>query len=129
MDYFTVISEKDALNLNALTLAYIGDAVHSLFVRQQLTLGNDYKIDTLHQLASNKVKASSQAQFVESFFDNFTEAEKSVYLRGRNSCVHHKAKNQTASDYRKATGFESVLGYLYLTGQYERLQHILEMQQ
>ena len=126
MDFFAKISEKDALYMNALTLAYVGDAVHSLYVRNKLVLSGDYKIDDLHKFASNVVKAETQAKLAEKLFDSFTEAEQSVFLRGRNSSVHHKAKNQTASDYRKATGFEAVLGYLYLTGQTERLQSILE---
>lgn len=129
MDFLTTISEKEAQSMNALTLAYVGDAVHSLYVRQQLTFTGDRKIDALHRLASSKVKASAQAEFAESLFDSLTEAEQSVYLRGRNSSSHHKAKNQTLADYRKATGFEAVLGYLYLTGQYERLRYILELQQ
>ena len=127
--FFTTLSEKDAQSLPALTLAYVGDAVHSLYVRQKLSLAGDHKIDALHTMASGKVKASAQAQFSESLLDNLTEAERAVYLRGRNSSTHHKAKNQSAADYRKATGFEAVLGYLYLSGQYERLNYILDLQQ
>ena len=126
MELFATISEKDALYMNALTLAYVGDAVHSLYVRNELALLGDYKIDSLHKTASSIVKAETQAKLAEKLFDSFNEEEKSVYLRGRNSSLHHKARNQTAADYRKATGFEAVLGYLYLTGQTERLKQILE---
>ena len=126
MEFFEPISEKEASLLNALTLAYVGDAVHSLYVRNSLVMMGDKKIDELHKLASSVVKAEMQAKLAEKLFDSMTEAEQSVYLRGRNSSPHHKAKNQTAADYRKATGFEAVLGYLYLTGQYSRLQQILE---
>ena len=126
MDFFAPISEKEALYMNALTLAYVGDAVHSMYVRNSLVLSCDKKIDDLHKLASSVVKAEAQARLVEKLFDSFTEAEQSVYLRGRNSATHHRAKNQSSADYRKATGFEAVLGYLYLTGQIERLQQILE---
>ena len=125
-DFFAPISEKEALYMNALTLAYIGDAVHSMYVRSNLVLSCDKKIDDLHKLASSVVKAETQARLSEKLFDSFTEAEQSVFLRGRNSSTRHKAKNQKAADYRKATGFEAVLGYLYLTGQTERLQQILE---
>ena len=128
MDFFAPMSEKEALYMNALTLAYVGDAVHSLYVRNELVRSCDYKTDALHKLASNVVKAKTQAKLAEKLFDSFTEAEQSVYLRGRNSSSHHKAKNQTSADYRKATGFEAVLGYLYLTGQTERLKYILEQQ-
>ena len=125
MEFFAPISEKEALLLNALTLAYVGDAVHSLYVRNSLVASCDKKIDDLHKMASNIVKAETQAKLAEKLFDCFTEAEQSVYLRGRNSSLHHKAKNQSGADYRKATGFEAVLGYLYLTGQTERLKFIL----
>ena len=121
-------SEKEALNMNALTLAYVGDAVHTLYVREKLVKDGDKKIDALHRLCSAEVKAATQAKLAESLFDSMTEQEQSVYLRGRNSSTHHRAKNQTGSDYRKATGFEAVLGYLYLTGQGERLNYILEKQ-
>ncbi|MCH5152370.1 MAG: Mini-ribonuclease 3 [Clostridiales bacterium] len=129
MEFFAPISEKEALYMNALTLAYVGDAVHSLYVRNGLALLADYKIDAMHRATSNVVKAETQAKLADKLFDSFTEAEQSVYLRGRNSSTHHRAKNQTAADYRKATGFEAVLGYLYLTGQTERLKYILEQQQ
>lgn len=119
------MTEKEAASLNALTLAYVGDAVQSLFVREQLVQNCDLKADALHRLASSKVKASAQAETVEQLFERLTEAEKSVYLRGRNSKSHHKAKNQSGSDYRKATGFEAVLGYLYLTGNTERIEELL----
>ena len=128
MDFFEPISEKEALYMNALTLAFVGDAVHSLYVREGLAHGVDRKIDDLHSLASNVVNAETQAKLAEKLFDSFTEQEQSVYLRGRNSSLHHKAKNRSAADYRKATGFEAVLGYLYLTGQTERLKYILEQQ-
>ena len=125
MNFFTPISEKDALLMSALSLAYVGDAVHSLFVRERLLCGVQYKIDALHTLASSEVKAAAQANLVENLENRLTETEKSVYLRGRNAKAHHKAKNQTIADYRKATGLEAVLGYLYLTGQHERIVELL----
>lgn len=120
------LSEKDALSLSASTLAYIGDAVQSLYVRRSLIDEGDFKTDKLHMLASERVKASTQARSSEALLQQFTEQEKSVFLRGRNGKLHHKAKNQSAIDYRKATGFEAVVGYLYLIGNYERLRQILE---
>ena len=126
MEFFTPVSEQQALYMNALTLAFVGDAVHSMYVRTGLAVSCDKKIDELHRLSSSVVKANTQARLAEKLFDSFTENEQSVFLRGRNSSSHHKAKNQSSADYRKATGFEAVLGYLYLTGQTERLQQILE---
>lgn len=123
---FSKMSEKEVLELNALVLAYVGDAVHSLYVREQLVRGSSAKAGTLHREASAKVKAETQAKLAEALWNDFTETEKSVYLRGRNGKAHHKAKNQSGADYRKASGFEAVLGYLYLTGQTERLVELLE---
>ena len=128
MNFFEKMSEKDALLLSALSLAYVGDAVHSLFVRQSLALGVQFKPDTLHHLASEQVKAAAQAVLAENLESRLSETEKSVYLRGRNAKAHHKAKNQTIAEYRKATGLEAVLGYLYLTGQHERIVELLSEQ-
>ena len=128
MNFFNPISEKEAMLLPALSLAYVGDAVHSLYVRERLVQGVQLKPDALHTLASAEVKASAQAHFIENLEDRLTEAEKSVYLRGRNAKAHHKAKNQNIVDYRKATGFEAVLGYLYLTGQHQRIAELLNEQ-
>ena len=114
--------------LSALSLAYVGDAVHSLYVRERLVSGVQFKPDVLHQLASSEVKAASQADLAENLIARLTETETSVYLRGRNAKAHHKAKNQSIADYRKATGLEAVLGYLYLTGQHERIVELLTQQ-
>ena len=128
MTFFTPICEKDALLMSALSLAYVGDAVHSLFVRERLLAGVQVKPDALHKLASSEVKAAAQANLIENIESRLTETEKSVYLRGRNAKAHHKAKNQSITDYRKATGLEAVLGFLYLTGQQQRLVELLEIQ-
>lgn len=128
MDFFTPINEKDVLSLNALVLAYVGDAVQSLYVREQLVHEVQLKTDSLHKIASSKVKAATQSQLADKLMDSFTETEKSVFLRGRNSKAHHKAKNQSVTDYRKATGLEAVFGYLYLTGQSDRLKQLLEVE-
>ena len=128
MNFISEMSEKDALALSALSLAYVGDAVHSLFVRERLVSGPQFKTDTLHQMASSEVKAAAQAKLAESVADKLTETETSVYLRGRNAKAHHKAKNQSIFDYRKATGMEAVLGYLYLTGQHRRIVELLDQQ-
>ena len=128
MNFYTPMSEKDALLMSALSLAYVGDAVHTLYVREHLVANSQLKPDTLHQLASSKVKAAAQAQLIQDIESRLTETEMSVFLRGRNAKAHHKAKNQSISDYRKATGLEAVLGYLYLTGQHERITELLDTQ-
>ena len=125
MDFAKILTEKEAQSVNGLTLAYIGDAVHSLYVRHQLATSLPFKASELHRLASSRVNAHEQAILAENLFDSLTEEEQAIYLRGRNSKSHHKAKNQSGADYRKATGFEAVLGYLYLVGNTERICELL----
>lgn len=120
-----IISTHQAQQVNSLVLAYVGDAVQSLHVRQKLVLQHDLKAGDLHKLTSAVVNAHNQALLADKLFDTFTDEEKSVFLRGRNGKSHHKAKNQSGSDYRKATGFEAVIGYLYLIGNDERIAQLL----
>ncbi len=128
MEFFEKLTKSQAQNINSLTLAYIGDAVHSLYVREKISKEHDLKPGDMHKMASAMVNAHTQAVKVEKLFDVFTEEEKSVFLRGRNGHSHHKAKNQSGSDYRKATGFEAVLGYLYLIGEIDRIKELLELE-
>ena len=116
MMFFDTMTPKQAQEVNPLVLAYVGDAVQSLFVRQSLVAEHDLKAGELHKLAS---------QLAEKLWDKLTEEEQSVFLRGRNGKAHHKAKNQSGSDYRKATGLEAVIGYLYLTGNLPRIKELL----
>ncbi len=125
MEFFATLTKAQAQNLNALSLAYVGDAVHSLFVREKLAKETDLKAGDLHKRASEIVNAHSQAVLAEKVLPQLTEEEKDVYLRGRNGNAHHKAKNQSGADYRKASGFEAVLGYLYLIGEHERIKQLL----
>lgn len=126
MEFFKKLSQKEAEGLNSLVLAYVGDAVQSLFVREKLAKEHDCKAADLHKMASGVVNAHNQAALSEKLFDVLNEDEKSVFLRGRNCKLHHKAKNQSGVDYRKATGLEAVLGYLYLCGNLERIKQLLE---
>jgi len=125
MDFGKTLTEKEAQSLNGLVLAYIGDAVQSLYVRHHFATYKDFKAGDLHRLVSACVNAHEQAVLAEKLFDGLTQTEQEVFLRGRNCKSHHKAKNQSGADYRKATGFEAVLGYLYLTGNFERICELL----
>lgn len=122
------MSAKDAANLNTLTLAYVGDAVWSLYVRERMTVGHDRKAGQLHVICSQWVCAAAQARFAEQVESLLTEDEHAVYKRGCNANAHHKAKNQTYEDYRKATGMEAVFGYLYLSGNTARIGELLALQ-
>ncbi len=119
------LTKKQAGELNTLVLAYIGDAAWSLYTRHRLAISHDLKAGELHKLASAEVNAGAQAALVDRVWECLTDEERDVFLRGRNSKAHHKAKNQSGADYRKATGIEAVIGYLYLIGEQERLEWLL----
>lgn len=125
MNFGRILTEKEAQSVNGLVLAYVGDAVQSLYVRHQLATVGSFKAGDLHKMVSSRVNAHEQANMAENLFESLTLDEQAIYLRGRNSKSHHKAKNQSGSDYRKATGFEAVLGYLYLIGNTERICQLL----
>lgn len=115
------LSEVDIQTYSPLTLAYIGDAAYELIIRTFLVdQGND-RPDRLHRKASSMVKAAAQAAMIQALLPLLTEEEADVYRRGRNAKSVTMAKNATMSDYRKATGFEALMGYLYLRGDQKRM--------
>ncbi len=107
--------------LSPLTLAFIGDTVFDLLVREELICDANRPANDLHNLAVKKVKASAQAEFVEKILPVLTEKEITVFKRGRNAKVGHLPKNASQSDYHKATGFEALIGYLYLSDEIDRI--------
>ncbi|MBR5250497.1 MAG: Mini-ribonuclease 3 [Clostridia bacterium] len=106
---------------NPIVLAYVGDAVHSLYVRHSLVLKSDAKAGDLHKKASKIVSAVSQSKLADLIYPILTEEEADIFRRARNSHTHSSAKNADIIDYKKASGLEAVFGYLYLTGQEDRL--------
>lgn len=122
-----VMTENQANLLSVLTLAFLGDSVHTLYVRTELVKKNTGKTGTLHKATSNFVNAEHQARTFEKIFPLLTEAEKGIILRARNAKNTQSAKHASVTDYRKATGFEALLGFLYLTGQTKRLDEILKI--
>ena len=115
------LPQVDIQTYSPLTLAYIGDAAYELVVRTFLVDQGNSRPDKLHRKASSMVKAAAQAAMAEALKDSLTEEELSVYRRGRNAKSPTMAKNVSMSDYRKATGFEALMGYLYLKGEQKRL--------
>lgn len=112
---------------SSLALAYIGDGVFDLIVRTIiLDLGNG-KVNDFHKIASSIVKAPSQARIIRSVFDELTEEEMAVYKRGRNAKSATSAKNSSITDYRVATGFEALIGYLYLGNKLDRVLEIIKL--
>ncbi len=121
------IESKDIRTYSPLTLAYIGDAIFDVIIRSILVNKGNTAVNKLHKRASDIVKAGTQAAFVKALMDDFTEEEADVYRRGRNSKPHTKAKNATTMDYLDATGFEAVVGYLYLTDNMDRICELIEL--
>ncbi len=119
----------DAVLLNGLTLAYIGDAVYEIYIRQYALNLNLTKVNDLHKKAIQYTNASFQAKAIHYLIDNhfLEEDEIKIYKRGRNSHVHTARKNVDLSEYLDATGFEALIGYLYLNDQKNRLEKIIEI--
>ena len=121
-----IITIQKVREMSPLVLAYIGDAVHSLYSREKYALSTTFKPNKLHILVSNEVKAKAQAQKLEKIFESLNQDEKDIFMRARNTHVNTIAKNASKGEYLEATGFEALIGYLYLTGQNDRLKEILE---
>ncbi|MBE5916330.1 MAG: ribonuclease III [Pseudobutyrivibrio ruminis] len=115
------IEPKDIRTYSPLTLAYIGDAIFDVVIRSILVNKGNTPVNKLHQRASQIVKAPTQAAMILALMDELTDEEHDWYRRGRNSKPHTKAKNASTMDYLEATGFEAVMGYLYLTGDMDRI--------
>lgn len=117
------LSAERARQYSPLVLAWIGDSVYSDAVRKYLILKSPAKIDALNRASIRFVSAAGQAKSLHSFEDLLTEDEMRVFKNGRN-VKSHVPKNQSVGDYRLATGFEALFGYLSLTGQTERLRDL-----
>lgn len=119
------LDKNKTTNINPIVLAFVGDAVYSLFVRERLAFSSDKKTGELNKLAVAEVKASAQAQFIDEIMPMLTEEELAVYKRARNAKKTTRAKSASVVEYNKSTGFEALLGYLYINGNYDRLNTIL----
>lgn len=117
---------QDIRTYSPLTLAYIGDAIYELVIRTILVEKGNTQVNKLHKRASRLVKASTQSAMIEKLKPYLTEEEMGVFKRGRNAKAATMAKNATMSDYRRATGFEALMGYLYLTEQWERMLELMK---
>ena len=116
----------DIRTYSPLTLAYIGDGIFDLVIRSIVVGRGNTRANELHHRTSHIVKAHTQAEMAEKLLPVLTETENDIYRRGRNAKSPTMAKNATMSDYRKATGFEALMGYLYLTDQFERIVFLVK---
>ncbi len=121
------LTEKEILGLNPLVLAFVGDSVQQLMVRTKLASTSTAKAGELHKMQSEQIKASAQAKYMDELMSILTEDEIAIFKRARNTHMNTMAKNASVADYKKASGFEAVIGYLYLLGKNERLNQLFEI--
>jgi len=118
---------NDAATKNPLTLAFVGDAYWTLYIRRKLIEKSNAKVNLLHQEANKYVCATAQSGYFTRIAPLLSEAELSVASRARNTHQHSAAKNAKLSDYKLATAFEAVIGYNFLIGNEKRLQHLFDI--
>ena len=121
------LEDQDLRSYSPLTLAYIGDGVYELIIRTILVKKGNCPVHRLHKKASSLVKAGAQSAIMEVIEEELTPEELSVYRRGRNAHSPTMAKHATMADYRRATGFEALMGYLYLKEDYTRILTLVRM--
>jgi conserved hypothetical protein len=121
------IERKEATEFSPLVLAYIGDAVYELIVRSILVSMGNRPVNKLNKDATSLVKAGAQSEIVKLISDNLSEEEYTVFKRGRNSSPHTMAKNASMSDYKYATGFEALIGFLYLDNRCDRALELVKL--
>lgn len=121
------LKENDPKSYSPLILAYIGDAVYEIIIRTIVVSEGNTQVNKMHKKSSNLVKAETQANIIKAIMDDLSEEELATYKRGRNAKSYTSAKNASISDYRMATGFEALIGYLYLSGQTERMTEIVKL--
>lgn len=120
------LPKTDIRTYSPLTLAYIGDSIYDLIIRTMLVEKGNAQVNRLHQEASKLVKATAQKEIVHAIMELLTEEEIAVFKRGRNAKSVTTAKNASITDYRIATGFEALIGYLYLTEKLDRILFLVK---
>ena len=119
------LPKMDVRTYSPLVLAYIGDAVYEILVRTRVVSHGSMQVNKMHKKSASLVKAETQANLAKLLMDELTPEESAVYRRGRNARSATMAKHATMIDYRMATGFEALMGYLYLTEQFDRMAELL----
>ena len=121
------IERKEAKEFSPLVLAYIGDAVYELIVRSVLVSMGNRPVNKLNKDATSLVKAGAQSEIIKLISDKLSEEEYTVFKRGRNSSPHTMAKNASMTDYKYATGFEALIGFLYLDNRCDRALELVKL--
>ncbi len=115
--------------LSTAALAFVGDAVYSLLVRERLCCTSRSGADVLHKRAVEQVRCAAQSEAIKKVLDILTEEEHAVFNRGRNAHSSHVPKNAAVADYRAATGVEVLFGYIYMSGRIDRLRELFDAMQ
>ncbi|MDE6912972.1 MAG: ribonuclease III [Lachnospiraceae bacterium] len=118
--------DTDIRTYSPLTFAYIGDAVFEIIVRTVIVEQGQRPANALHKHTTKIVCAGTQARLIEAVYDDLSEEEQNIYRRGKNTKTNSAAKNASLSDYRKATGFEALCGYLFLKNDMERAIEVVK---
>ncbi|HIX51946.1 MAG TPA: ribonuclease III [Candidatus Lachnoclostridium stercoripullorum] len=122
-----MLEERDPNGYSPLVLAYLGDAVYELVIRTRVVNRGNTQVNKMHRMTAGLVKAEAQAKMYMLLEEELTEEEQAVYRRGRNAKSATMAKHATMRDYRMATGFEALMGWLYLNGRLERLTELVSL--
>lgn len=120
------IRRQNICTYSPLTLAYIGDAVYEIIIRSIMVAHGNEQVNKLHQKSSSLVKAEAQSEIIKYLMEELTEEEEQIFKRGRNAKSFTSAKNASIQDYRMATGFEALMGYLYMEGRTERMFELVK---
>ena len=121
------MEEVDVSTYSPLTLAYIGDCIYDLIIRSLVVNKGNKQVNKLHLETSSLVQASAQSLMMRTMQEHLTEEEHAIYKRGRNAKSVSPAKNQSVTDYRRATGFEALLGYLSLKKEWKRMLDLVKI--
>ena len=121
------MKEVEPEGYSPLTLAYIGDSIYDLIIKTKVISEGNRQVQKLHQKTSSYVQASAQSKMMRTMQEHLTEEEHAIYKRGRNAKSVSPAKNQSITDYRRATGFEALLGYLYLKKEWKRMLELVKI--
>ena len=121
------MKEVDIKEYSPLTLAYIGDSIYDLIIKSLVVNEGTRQVQKLHKETSMRVQASAQSKMMRAIQEHLTEEEHAVFKRGRNAKSVSPAKNQSITDYRRATGFEALMGYLYLKKEWKRMLELVKI--
>lgn len=123
---FHKYTKAELASVKPLTLAFAGDCVYELYIRNYLISGKYRDVNDLHVKSIFYVKAQAQAYILHMLKEELTQEEMEIVRRGRNAHPHTVPKNSSVTEYRYATAFEALIGYLYMSGDEERLRYILK---